>query len=489
MRRETSLDPASPADWVAMRAARSHDGRRHVRLSGARAVRPAWQPIPAGVKSALAKPAPEGDSDPAEVYAEFVENVLPYTTGNIHPRFWGWVMGNGTPFGMLAEMLAAAMNPNVPGGEQSPAYVEHQVISWLRGHHGISRRCERIARERWLDGEPHLSRRRTRSESGPRRGNGSGGRDAHARHVLLDRDAQLRRQVREALGLGKNNVRKIRVGADYRIDLGELERAIVTDKAAGLRSVLHRRERGHREHRRDRRHRRDGGHGREVRDVAARRWCVRRDRGDLAGAGAAARRHVARRLHRVRSAQMDVHAVRRRLRDDAASTAHRAAFTPGHASYLALASGGLVSAPLTFSETGMELSRSFLALKVWMSIKEHGLARYRAQIEQNVAQARYLESRVKAAPALEMMAPVPLNIVCFRYVSRAMDDAELDALNAEVVVQLQERGIAVPSGTVLGGRYAIRVANTNHRSRMSDFDLLTDAVVEIGDELRARRKR
>jgi len=71
--------------------------------------------------------------EPAEaVYAEFLERVLPYAMGNPHPRFWGWVMGNGTVTGMLAEMLAAAMNPNVGGGDHSAIYVERQVIAWAR---------------------------------------------------------------------------------------------------------------------------------------------------------------------------------------------------------------------------------------------------------------------------------------------------------------------------------------------------------------------
>ena len=68
------------------------------------------------------------DETPVEaIYAEFLEQILPYAMGNPHPRFWGWVMGNGTVTGMLAEMLAAAMNPNVGGGDHSAIYVEQQV--------------------------------------------------------------------------------------------------------------------------------------------------------------------------------------------------------------------------------------------------------------------------------------------------------------------------------------------------------------------------
>ena len=84
---------------------------------------------------------------------------------------------------------------------------------------------------------------------------------------------------------------------------------------------------------------------------------------------------------------------------------------------------------------------------------------------------------------LELLAPVTLNIVCFRYRAPNTDETALDAINQEILLRLQERGLAVPSGTRLGGRYAIRVANVNHRSRMIDFSTLVDDVVMLGDEL------
>ena len=83
-----------------------------------------------------------------------------------------------------------------------------------------------------------------------------------------------------------------------------------------------------------------------------------------------------------------------------------------------------------------------------------------------------------------MLAPVPLNLVNFRYVNSSATD--LDALNREILAELQERGIAAPSGTVIRGKFAIRVAITNHRSRDDDFDLLVRSVVDIGRELTAR---
>jgi aromatic-L-amino-acid decarboxylase len=87
---------------------------------------------------------------------------------------------------------------------------------------------------------------------------------------------------------------------------------------------------------------------------------------------------------------------------------------------------------------------------------------------------------VRARPELELLAPVPLNIVNFRFVRSGASDEELNALNRRILADLQEQGIAVPSGTVIRGRFAIRVAISNHRSREDDFDALVDAVVRLG---------
>src|SRR5690242_17520208 len=94
--------------------------------------RPVWQPIPEPVKAALRAPLPLEPRPPDAIYKDFKRLVLPYPMGNIHPRFWGWVIGTGTPLGVLAEMLAAAMNPNVGGGNHVANLVELQVLNWCK---------------------------------------------------------------------------------------------------------------------------------------------------------------------------------------------------------------------------------------------------------------------------------------------------------------------------------------------------------------------
>jgi glutamate/tyrosine decarboxylase-like PLP-dependent enzyme len=135
------------------------------------------------------------------------------------------------------------------------------------------------------------------------------------------------------------------------------------------------------------------------------------------------------------------------------------------------------------TDYGFELSRAFKALKAWMGLKEHGLRKYARLIEQNVDQARHLTELIEAAPELELLAPVNLNVVCFHYIYPGLDDAALDALNKAILVELQEQGIAVLSGTTVHGKYAMRAANTNHRTRREDFAILVREVKRIGQEL------
>jgi aromatic-L-amino-acid/L-tryptophan decarboxylase len=104
----------------------------------------------------------------------------------------------------------------------------------------------------------------------------------------------------------------------------------------------------------------------------------------------------------------------------------------------------------------------------------------RAAVEKNVEQAARVAARVRGEAELELTAPVPLNVVTFRYRGRGLTDAQLDALNAEVVMRIQESGVAVPSTTRLRGRTVIRLAIVNHRTLDADLDLLVDAVLQTG---------
>jgi glutamate/tyrosine decarboxylase-like PLP-dependent enzyme len=153
---------------------------------------------------------------------------------------------------------------------------------------------------------------------------------------------------------------------------------------------------------------------------------------------------------------------------------HRDAFA-SPAAYLRRETRGLAAGSCWPCDLGPDLSRGFRALKTWFTLKTYGAEKLGAVITRCCALASYLEARILAEPRLELLAPVNLNIVCFRYRS---DDA--DAVNGEIVIDIQESGIAAPSTTVLDGKLAIRAAIVNHRTDVCDIDALVAAVLECG---------
>ena len=171
------------------------------------------------------------------------------------------------------------------------------------------------------------------------------------------------------------------------------------------------------------------------------------------------------------------------------AVAHRASFSAG-GDYLQPLPRGTGSLADMATTRGLQLSRGFKALKPWMSIKEHGLEKLGRMIAQNVRQARYLADLIDASDRLTRVAPVELNVVAFRFEKGGMDEGALDTVNRELLMRVQERGIAIPSSTLLDGRFTLRVCICNHRSRKSDFDdfvlqaegIVDEITIEMGSE-------
>ena len=163
------------------------------------------------------------------------------------------------------------------------------------------------------------------------------------------------------------------------------------------------------------------------------------------------------------------------------ATAHRAAFavTP---EYLETTSRGIASANW-LHEYGLQTSRGFRALKVWMALKEHGIEKFGRLIDQNIEQGHYLTALIEAEPLLELVAPTNINIVCYRYRPDGVGLGELKTLNTEIMLRLQEEGIAVLSDTTVKGEHCLRVAINNHRTQRNDLDLLVRETIRIGDEI------
>jgi aromatic-L-amino-acid/L-tryptophan decarboxylase len=155
---------------------------------------------------------------------------------------------------------------------------------------------------------------------------------------------------------------------------------------------------------------------------------------------------------------------------------HRETFS-APAAYLRRETRGLAAGSPWPCDLGPDLSRGFRALKTWFTLKTYGTEKLGAMITRTCALAGYLEARILAEPRLELLAPVQLNIVCFRY--RA---ADANRVNRDIVIDIQESGIAAPSTTILDGELAIRAAIVNHRTDTCDIDALIAAVLEFGSQ-------
>jgi glutamate/tyrosine decarboxylase-like PLP-dependent enzyme len=135
------------------------------------------------------------------------------------------------------------------------------------------------------------------------------------------------------------------------------------------------------------------------------------------------------------------------------------------------------------ADYSFELSRGFKALKIWMSIKENGVEIFGRLIDQNIAQARYLETLIEVESKIELVAPVGLNIVCLRYANGEADEDRLKAINVEIMLRIQESGFAVPSDTTVDGKHCLRIAINNHRTQLKDLELLIEHVLMHGEAI------
>jgi len=445
--------------------------------------RPVWQPIPPSIKQQFKEPLPHQGTSLENVFAEFKDSILPYPTGNIHPRFWGWVHGTGTSSGALAELLAAMMNPNTGGREHIANYVEQQVIDWTK---------------EMLDYDPQASglltsgcsmanltaltvARQAKSPIDVRQQ----GLTALSKPLVVYGSDQMHSSIQKALevlGMGSQSLHRIPSNENFEIDLSALREQIENDIEAGFQPIAI-----------------VGNAGtvnsgaiddfRGIADIAEEfdLWF------HIDGAFGAMARMLPEYVERMQgyeqadSLAFDMHKWMYMPYEIGCvliknEQLHRSTFSL-RPDYLSQQSRGLASIKKWPTEYGVELSRGFRALKAWMLIKEHGIDSYRDVIHKNVSQARYFGQLVETEPHLQLMAPVSLNVICFRYTHADLNTQQLDELNHELLLRVQESGIAVFSSTQLHGQYTLRVANTNQRSKFTDFDLLHDTLVKLGNEI------
>lgn len=469
----TSLDPG---DWSAVRALGHCMVDDMVGHLADLASGPVWTRMPDALREELRTPLPRAGEGAEAAYAGFRRLVQPYATGNLHPAFMGWVHGGGNPVGMLAELLAGALNANLGGRDHAPVEVERQVIRWAAEMMGFPASASGLL----VTGTSIANLiavlvARTRALGPAVRREGIGGvrlaaYASAAAHGCIPRALDM-------AGIGSDRLRLVPCDGEHRMRLDALAEMVAADRRAGFLPFL------------------AVGTAGTVNtgavddlDGIARLCAAEGLRFHVDGAfGALAMLSPARRpllagIERADSVAFDFHKWGQvpydagciLIRDGADQLA-----TFGQdVAYLRREARGLAGGHPWPCDLGPDLSRGFRALKVWMTLKAYGADRLGAVVDQCCALAQRLAAHVTAEPALELLAPVPLNIVCFRVRPRGVGGADgLDRLNADIVADLQEAGIAAPSTTTLGGKLAIRAAIVNHRTTERDIDQLVPAVL------------
>lgn len=432
-----------------------------------------WTPPPDALKQSLVEPIPAAGL-PLDTLTQRLVELLPYGVGNTHPRFFGWVHGAGAPGNLLAEIIGAAMNANCGGRDHIAIYIERQVIDWCKSLFDLSEHSSglivsgtsmatiiavKTARDAALD---YASRAQ------------GVGQATLTGYVSAEAHSCLARAF-DMVGLGTEALRVIPVNAAFQIDMQALADQVQSDRKNGDQPFFL-----------------AGTAGTvntgAIDDLASLAAFAETEElwfhvDGAFGASAITSPDIAPRLagiQRADSIAFDFHKWMHvnyaagcvLIRDGAL---HRQAFA-SRPDYLAVGGEALAGGDPWPVDFGPDLSRGFNALKVWAHLLEHGIDKIGGSISNNCLQAAYLGARIDAHDDFELLAPVSLNICCFRYIRADASEAELDEINARWVARLQSDGIAAPSTTRIHGRQAIRVNITNHRTRREDLDILLAAL-------------
>ncbi len=471
-----------PEDWDALRK-EAHDAldlaMDHIR---SRPERPIWKAPPKNLSETLDEPIPMKGSATPELLRYLQEHIMGADLGNTHPRFFGWVHGTGNPAGVVPAVLEAAINANMGGREHAPIYLERQLVNWWKemfafpetaGGLTVSgtsmatiiamkaalvRRCGLSVRDEGVASAPDLV-----------------AYSSEQAHSCVAR-------AFDVLGLGKARLQKVPTNDALEMDAKEAERMIEADRAAGrvpfvivgtagtvnTAAIDPLEELSGLAHKHDLWFHVDGAFGAMAILSEALRPRIK---------GIELADSVAFDFHKWMHVTYDAGLIL--VRDQS----HLVDAFSERPEYLRSHSKGMASGGIWPCELGPELSRGFRALKVWYQLSHYGVERLAHCIENNVRQAGLLAELVREQKDLELLAPVSLNIVCFRFCWPGDDRQSANEKTTTLVAELQTKGIAAPSTTTLDGVTAIRVNLTNHRTQDSDLRALIDAVIEHGRSL------
>ncbi|MGI8918746.1 MAG: pyridoxal phosphate-dependent decarboxylase family protein [Pyrinomonadaceae bacterium] len=422
--------------------------------------------------------------------------ILDGSRHNGHPRFFGYVASPSTPIGAYGDLIASALNSNVTSWRSGPAAteIERTVVRWLGSligysdeAHGLLTSGGSLANTTAL----HIAQRNKASRDSAAKGLWNQGTPmtiyaSEQVHMSIPKAADL-------LGFGRDQVRTVACDERLRLDVRSLRKRLEEDRRNGFQPFCVVASAG------------TVNSGAvdplaEIAEIAREFGIWFHVDGAYGAPGSldARKRHLFAGLELADSVSLDPHkwlyvpldAGCLLFRDQAAA---RLAFTAGDADYIKV----LEESPdesFAFWDYGMELSRRFRALKIWLTLRYYGVERLAAAISDDNSLAQYLAERVEQSEDFELLAPVELSICCFRYLpkqlraklaesdteTRVKIERELDALNQRAMLTVQRGGEAYVSNATIHGKFALRACITNFRTTREDIDKALEIIRRAG---------
>jgi len=451
---------------------------------------PVFQPMtPDERRALLDQPLPAGSTAPDAILDRIRDQVLAHPMGNGHPRFFGWANCPPAPFAPLAELLAAALNPSCAGGDHAAIYLERCVVRWLmellgfptEGSMGLlvsggsmaSLTCLASARS-WV----------AKRDGWDVRQNGVTAAPAPPMLYLTEEGHSSIRKAAELLGLGAASLRTIPVDANFRMDVDALRHVIEQDRAAGRRPFCVAASAG------------TVGTGAvdpldRLADLCEEEGLWLHVDGALGAVGVldptAAPAFAG--LDRAHSLTVDPHKwlsvpveCGAALVRDGTLLRETFSLVPP---YLRTEEGKGFGGLPWYAEYGFQQTRGFRALKLWSTLLlagRDGLARHIVQCN---ALARRLGTLIEESEDLELLAPIELSVVCFRFAPAALrdDPPRLDALNKTIMEEVQAGGQAFLTQTTLREQFSLRACVVHYATTEADLRVLLDAVRRAGARL------
>ncbi len=442
---------------------------------------PVRQPVPNALRDQFMNtPLADEGLNPDALLTAVAELVLPYPMGNASPRFFAWVNSPPAPLGILADLLAAAHDPSVAGGDHSATYIEHGVLNWFKAMFGfpLSAGALLVSGGSVANLVPLAVMRHVKTQ-GRASTEGLTTFDAPLLIYTSTQGHSCIQKAIEILGFGNQHLRKIPVNADFQMDIAALRAQIAADRAAGGLPIC----------------------------VAASAGTV--NTGAIDPLNAIAEVCAAENLwFHVDGAYGGFGILAEQAHDlyQGIERADSLAVDPHKWLYLPVECGCAIvrdaqamrdtfsvippylrddRALPWFSEFGIQQTRGFKALKAWMVLQQVGARGYRELITRDVALARSLQAKIQARSDFALAAAGPLSVTCFRYAPSGHDEAQLDQLNRALLTLVQAEGHAFLTSTELNGRVVLRACIVNFRTTEADLDRLLEVIADAGKRIAA----